>query len=210
VQIASKDAIRQKIQEFARQLLDLGRTIRPDLERLVSVIHAVPYQQFGTSNVVLRAHFELKLAAFLPDQIRSALEQEPAQASTGQVHTVPMIVDLFEVSCGPARYWAQALKLDNAGLTSEEITTELGTNRATANRAVRYGKALAAAGLSEPFVALTAPPTETGRWRLHPGKVRPDHSLSSLASPISSAWHLLCIDNGKNCRLPLNAFEAVS
>jgi hypothetical protein len=78
-----------------------------------------------------------------------------------------MKVDLFDVSRGPAKYWAQAVELQQAGRNCDQIATELNTNRATANRAVRYGKALLAAGLSDPFVELTAQPTKMVRWRVH-------------------------------------------
>jgi hypothetical protein len=178
LQLASKEAIREKVQELAARLLDLDRAVRPDLQRLVSIIHAVPYQQFGTSNVVLRAQFQLRLAALLPDQILSLLEQDAVEAINGQGLTVPMTVDLFAVTQGPARYWEEALNLANQGWNMQEIAAALGTNRATANRAVRYGRALIAAGLSDPFVALTGPPMKTGRWRVHP-RLQQHHSSGS-------------------------------
>lgn len=166
-QLPSKQQIKEKIKEQVSRLLEMDRAVRPDLKRLVSTIRVVPYQQFGTTNVVLRAHFELKLASLLPDRILSLLKQDQLTDADAQIQVVPMVVDLFDISRGPAKYWAQALKLHNAGNRSDEIAKELCTNRTTANRAVRYAKALGAAGLSDPFVKLDVQPSKAGRWRVH-------------------------------------------
>jgi hypothetical protein len=166
-QLPSKAMIKEEIEQMAKRLLELDRSVRADLQRLVTPIRAVPYQQFGSSNVVLRAHFKLRLAAFLPDQLAHLLEEEGASATPAPLHEVALTVDLFELTRGPARYWKRAFELHNAGLTLEEIAERLGTNRATANRSVRYAKALVAAGLTDPFVELKDSPTLVGRWRTH-------------------------------------------
>jgi hypothetical protein len=85
----------------------------------------------------------------------------------GEILTIPMAVDLFEIKRGPAFFWSKAIELKKSK-TLDEVADELGTNRATARRSVRYGKELLEAGLTDPLIELTAPPTQGGRWKLHP------------------------------------------
>jgi DNA invertase Pin-like site-specific DNA recombinase len=163
-QIPNQAEIKAKLKEMTTRLLDLGISVGPDLRRLIGRIRAVPYQQFGSTKVVLRAHFDLNLVALLPDQLLTLLRNEHVQDLACQVKTVPMVVDLFEPT-GPAKYWSKAMDLADAGHTSDQIASALLTNRATANRSVQYGRALRAAGLTDPYIELTEIPEKLGRWR---------------------------------------------
>lgn len=157
----------QKIESMAKQLLAMDRETGVVLQRLVDRIHAVPYQQFGGNKVVLRAKFELRLAAILPDQLLPALLGNHAEAGAGRLHVIPMTIDLFERSAGP-QYFAEALTLSKASTTLEDIGKQLGIGKRKAHIAVQYGRALEAAGLTDPFIELTAEPTAASRWRTHP------------------------------------------
>jgi hypothetical protein len=79
---------------------------------------------------------------------------------------VEMLVDLFEPSTGP-KYGLAALELKeqkHLGLTA--IGKTLGITKRRANLATQYGAKLRAAGLTDPFLELTAPPPSASRWRL--------------------------------------------
>ncbi len=56
--------------------------------------------------------------------------------------------------------------MSRAGLNLKLIGEELGICKPQAHRVVKYGKALEAAGLKDPYVELTSPPAAASRWRL--------------------------------------------
>jgi DNA invertase Pin-like site-specific DNA recombinase len=163
-QIPSRAAIMEKLAEMSAHLLDFDSSVAADLRQLIGKIEAVPYQQFGSTKVVLRAHFRLNLVALLPDQMFALLKNDQFEAMDGRLNVAPMVVDLFEPS-GPAKYWAKALELADARYSSEQIAVALGTNRTTANRSVRYGRELRSAGLCDPYIQLIEIPANLGRWR---------------------------------------------
>jgi DNA invertase Pin-like site-specific DNA recombinase len=163
----TREQIKEKIESMAKRLLAMDRETGVVLQRLVGRILAVPYQQFGGNKVVLRAKFDLRLAALLPEQILPALQDIHADVGTGLLHVIPMTIDLFELSAGP-QHFAEALKLSKASTTLEEIGKQLGITKRQAHIAVQYGRDLEAAGLTDPFIELTAEPTEASRWRTHP------------------------------------------
>jgi hypothetical protein len=160
----TKEEILAKIEVIRGQLLAMDHEAGVELKRLVSPIRAVPYRQSGGNKVVLRAAFELRLAALLPEQILAALRGTSTGALAGGLHLIPMTVELFERSSGP-EHFAQALELSRAGLTLEEIGRRLGIAKRQAHIAVQYGKDLEAAGLTDPYLELTAPPSAASRWR---------------------------------------------
>ena len=161
----TREQIIEKIALMAKQLLAMDRETGVVLKRLVSPIRAVPHRQFGGNKVVLRAKFELRLAALLPDQFLPALQGVHAEAGAGGFHVIPMTVDLFESSAGP-KHFAEALNLSKAGVTLEEIGKQRFAKR-QAHIAVQYGRDLEAAGLTDLFIELTEEPAEASRWRTH-------------------------------------------
>ena len=143
----------------------MDRTSRDEIKALVGEIRAVPYQQFDSNKVVLRARFELRLSALLPVRTRAAL----ANLCDGPIHEqfdhIPMLVDLFEPSTGP-KYGMETLRLkEEEGLGPTAIGRKLGITKRQANIATQYGEAMRAAGVSDPYVKLMAPPTAASRWR---------------------------------------------
>lgn len=165
-QMPSRQQIADKIKEKAVQFLSMDRDIIPDLRRLVPVIRAVPHQQFGTNQVVLRAVFELNMVALLPDQMRSLLEGSAYSLNSAKFMTVPITVDLFERSAGP-RYGLEALALKEKGLTLEVIGSRLGIAKRQAHIATTYGKAMVGAGMADPYLELKEPLAAASRWRTH-------------------------------------------
>lgn len=154
--------------DFVDRLHVLDRAAGAALGRLVDRIEAVPHQQFGCKLVVLRARFELNLGALLPNRVWLALNGLRDDGIDAEFEKIPIMVNLFEPSTGPT-YGLQALKLaeeESLGLTA--IGRRLGINKRRANLAVQYGRNLRSAGLTDPYIELTAPPAAASRWRTHP------------------------------------------
>jgi DNA invertase Pin-like site-specific DNA recombinase len=165
--LPTRQELEDHIASTAKSLLGMDREAGALLKPLVGMIRAVPCRQFGGNKVVLRAQFELRLAAFLPDQVLSALRGAGGEAVANRLETVPMAVDLFEPSAGP-KHFAEALRLSRDGLKLEEIGSRLGVAKRQAHIAVQYGRDMEAAGLTDPFIELKEPPAEASRWRPHP------------------------------------------
>src|SRR5207245_282418 len=105
---------------------------------LVGPIRAVPHRQFGSNRVVLRAKFELRLAALLPDRIFAYRKGAPDEQPAERLPVVALSVDLFEPSAGP-KHFARALALSQAGHTLVQIGQELRLAKRQAHIAVTYG-----------------------------------------------------------------------
>ena len=81
-----------------------------------------------------------------------------------------MLVDLFEPSTGP-KYGLAAVRLKEKAEEDEEelgltaIGRRLGINKRKANIALQYGRAMRAAGVTDPYRELTEPPAGASRWR---------------------------------------------
>jgi hypothetical protein len=160
------DAIKRKIEEHAERLLTMDREVGALLERLIpDRIRAVPYRQFGSNKIVLRAEFELRLANILPAQLLDALKGERLE-SAGWSKPIPMRIDLFEPSACP-KHGVRAAELRDTGMTYQEIGRELGISKRCAWLAVQYGFKMQAAGISDPFVRVESAPTNASRWRTH-------------------------------------------
>ncbi len=182
--LARLDAILESLQEKARRCAPptraqietrrdeivaaverMDRTSREELALLVGEIHAVPYQQFGSNKVVLRARFELRLAALLPARLRGVLANLVDGPVYKQFETIPMLVDLFDLSTGPT-HGREALRLkEEEGLGLTAIGRRLGITKRKADIAVQFGKSMRAASLTDPYIELTAPPAAASRWR---------------------------------------------
>lgn len=101
VAVPTRAQLEQGIEQLASQLKEMKGTVRAELKALVTKIEAVPYRQFGSNKIVLRARFELNLAGLLPPQLRAAiacLSNGPIDKRFGMI---PMLVDLFDPSTGP-------------------------------------------------------------------------------------------------------------
>lgn len=157
--------IEDRRNEIIAAMERMDRTLRDELKLLTGEIRAVPYRQFGGDKVVLRARFELRLAALLPIRLRAVLANHVDGPVYKQFETIPMLVDLFEPSTGP-KHGIEALRLreeERLGLTA--IGRRLGITKRQANIAVQYGGAMRAAGMTDPYIELTEAPTAASRWR---------------------------------------------
>ena len=92
----TRQQVAERIEQLVGQLRHMDRGGRDDLERLTGRIEAVPYQQYGGNKVVLRARFELHLAALLPFPTRAALAGLCDGPIDAHFESIPMLVDLFE------------------------------------------------------------------------------------------------------------------
>lgn len=156
--------IESRREEIIAAVERMDRQSRDEIKLLVGQIRAVPYQQFGSNKVVLRATFELRLAALLPARLRGVLKQLCDGSVYRQFECIPVQVDLFEPSAGPL-HGLRALALKEAGSTPTQIGRQLGITKRRADIAVEYGKAMRAAGVADPYRELTEAPQAASRWR---------------------------------------------
>lgn len=161
--LPTRKEIEERIAELTNVLGKADRTVRDDLQALVGTIHAVPHVQFGGKKVVLRARFELNLAALLPARTRATLAGAYGNPEDWGFERIGISVDLFEPSTGP-KYGPAAVALADQGLGLTAIGKQLGINKRRANIAVQYGRQMRAAGVTDPFLELTSRPVKASRW----------------------------------------------
>ena len=137
---------------------------------LAGPIRAVPYQQFGTDKVVLRAEFEVTLTSGLPAVIGESIRQDGIETVDGiTLVRRPVVVDLFEMSNVPL-HAVEAHELRETGMSLSKVGTALGISKRLADWASRMGAAMAARGLTDPFVRLTERPEKVSRWNRERGR----------------------------------------
>ena len=122
--------------------MTFGRDAGSLLARILDgPIRAVPYQQFGSGRVVLRAEFKLRLAKMLPDDLYQRLGGSSEQLPVELLEPVTLRVDLFKTS-GVVRYAIQAAEIADTGLIPRDIAKKLGCTVRTARcDALRSGDA---------------------------------------------------------------------
>lgn len=173
-QMSERRAVPER-DEIEQRIRKMGFCVNAEPERakvllpqiLDGPIRAVPYQPFGNRNVVLKAEFRLRLARLLPDELRLMLSAVANTFDTPLLNTKELTVELFQRS-KPQEFALQALaycRASNVAPTLEQIAARLGISKRAAHLALQLGKQLYAAGLSDPFVRLTARPTAPARWR---------------------------------------------
>jgi hypothetical protein len=137
---------------------------------LAGPIRAVPYQQFGTDKVVLRAEFEVTLTSGLPAVIGESIRQDGIEMVDGiTLVRRPLVVDLFEMSTVPL-HAVEAHELRETGMSLSKVGAALGISKRLADWASRMGAAMAARGLTDPFVRLTERPEKVSRWNRERGR----------------------------------------
>lgn len=157
--------IENRLSEVIAAVERMDHTSRDEIKLLVGTIRAVPCQQFGSNKVVLRARFELRLAALLPARLRGVLAGICDRPVYKQFACIPMLVDLFERSAGP-KHGLDALRLkEEEGLGLTAIGRRLGITKRQANIAVQYGETMRTANATDPYTELTEPPAAASRWR---------------------------------------------
>ena len=165
--LPSRTVILSAIQEQARKLLEL-EDAGGLLEQLVDgKIRAVPFQQFNSDKVVLRARFRLRLTNLMPLDVSTLLVDESRQAELDAM-SIDLEVDLFEPSKAPKYAMAAFEFYENSGPkrpTLQRIADHLGISKRAAHLALQMGKGLKEAGRTDPFIELTEKPVNASRWR---------------------------------------------
>ncbi len=173
------DELRSLLKETAGQLLSLGPDIASLLRRVLDgPIRAVPYQQFGSNKVVLRAEFKVRLLGLLPDDLYLLLKRMNISPPQSAAESRTVAVDLFEPSSVP-RHARHSWAMRSTGRRRKQIEVELGLTKRNACLALRLGKQMADAGITDPFLRLNEPPSAASRWR----KRAADPGADSAAEP---------------------------
>ena len=162
--LVTRDQLEAAIDEVAAKLLKMDRETGELLHRLVGRMEAVPFQQFQSDKVVLRARFTLRFADLLPAQLGRLMKGEVAPTESIELIEKTVLVDLFDPSSGP-RCGLQAFALKQQGLSLVKIGRQLGISKRSAHIATQYGKAMTEADISDPFIVLTERPAAASRWR---------------------------------------------
>ncbi len=156
--------LRSRVEELTGRLLELGKGVNVLLRRLIPEgITAMPYQRIDCGLVVLRAEFELSLAPLLPEQLALVMAGELTEVD-GPLARRRIVADLFEEPPFVA-HAAEAWKLKQEGRTLDQIGSQLGIAKRQAHLASQLGRAMAEAGLDEPYIRLTQTPEHASRWR---------------------------------------------
>lgn len=155
----------ERIEDVIRRIQPMDRESGSVLRQFVSSIRFVPYLQFGTNKVVLRARIECNLFLLFSYEVRGALQDICADEIENEFPSDTITVNLFEPSTGP-KYGLAALALAEQGLGLTAVGKRLGLTKRRADLAIQYGKKLRAAGLDDPFIELTEPPKDASRWKL--------------------------------------------
>ena len=79
------------------------------------------------------------------------------------------MVDLFETSTVP-RHAVEAHELRDTGMSLSKIGAALGISKRPADWTSRMGAAMAARGLTDPFIRLTERPEKVSRWNRERGR----------------------------------------
>jgi hypothetical protein len=161
----TRNQIEESLQRMAGALIAGKPESRTLLESLIDdKIRAVPYRQLGGKLVVLRAEFVLNLVGLLPSKFAAAVRGDLNGAYAPPPQKISVLVNLFEPSGAPANALA-AKQLHDRGLSLEKIGIELKISKRLSHLALTLGKAMSAAGTTDPYERLPEAPTEASRWR---------------------------------------------
>lgn len=131
-------------------------------------IRAIPFQQFDSPKVVLRAEFNLVLSRSLPAAVAASMGVEPDGTSPApSLVSRPVVVDLF-VPSALARHAVEAHELVETGLPLVKVGEALGISKRQAHLCSGLGARMAVAGVADPFVRLDERPAKVSRWRAAP------------------------------------------
>jgi hypothetical protein len=178
-EIPTREELSVRRDELVSQLREMGREAAVPLGKLYERIEAIPHRQFSGNKVVLRAKLELRLSALLPDRTALMLSNNLDVNVDSLIRRIPIQLDLFKPSTGP-EFGLAALKIkEETGLGLTAVGKRLGINKRRADLAIRYGRKLRDAGLTDPFIELTEAPESAARWRTHPKHLCKDGNNSS-------------------------------
>jgi hypothetical protein len=148
-----KRLARESIARQASDPLGFGRAMRS----LIPTIKVFPYRLCDGGAVVLRAHFTLSLASLMPVELGD---------EANRLITRSMVVDLFHEP-QRAKFREQVVAMRAAGIKEDIVAAKLGITKTAAQRAAALQRRMDQLGISDPYVALTAPPADSKRRRRH-------------------------------------------
>ncbi len=162
----SPDQIKEHLEALMASLLANDSRAGVILRQvLAGPIRAVPYQQFGSTKVVLRAEYTVTITRALPPEVAAVAEADPVAANLFPEGVQrQMLVDLF-VPSKLARHAVEAHELAETGMTLVKVGQSLGISKRMACACSQLGNAIDAAGLSEPYIRLDERPEKVARWR---------------------------------------------
>jgi hypothetical protein len=161
---------------FGRLLADTSEV--PALVRyLCPEIYIVPFRLIDGGHVVLRAVFDLHLAALVVDP-----RSDP---TLDRMLVRRVIVDLFDKPQREAiRTRVMAALQRDPRPTLKQIATELNVTETAVQHAVALQKQMTAAGIDDPYLRVTEPPADYNRQRMHR---HPDYVFRPLPNFVAIA-----------------------
>jgi DNA invertase Pin-like site-specific DNA recombinase len=144
--LPSIDEIKRAARARVEKLDFRDRALQRSLHTLMPRIEVLPYRVLGGRRIVLRARVTIALTALL-DSAFTGLPEFLART---------ILVDLFDPPQIVA-YLDRIVAGTEAGKTQHELALELGLTVTAVSNAKRLHRSMQAAGLTDPYVALTAP-----------------------------------------------------
>ncbi len=154
--LPSPDELRMLYHNAFRGLASDSFEFAQQLRRLVPRVVLFPVQLVDGGRLVLRAKFRLQLAALVPDAAtRAAVQQMLEEIVT---------IDLFQL---PQRekFRQQILTLRKDGDTEREAAHKLELTITAAQKAAALQRKMDELGLSDPYLSVTEPPTNSKHRR---------------------------------------------
>jgi DNA invertase Pin-like site-specific DNA recombinase len=165
--VPTRHALHEDLSQRRALIREMTRESRRHIEPLVESLRFVPYQQFGSDKVVLRAEVDLNLWHALPYVMRAKAQAVLADGVENFDLTslrVSCVIDLFQPSTVPG-FAMQVLELRKRNRV-KAVAAELNISEMSVKRCLQYARQLQAAGLTDPFVRLETEPDSASRWRI--------------------------------------------
>ncbi len=152
-----KEQYDEVFQDLAMDSYRFARKLRLLVPRLV----VFPYRLCDGGKLVLRAKFRLRLSALIQDSgTRNALSR---------VMEKVLVVDLFDPPQRD-RFREQVVRLRNAGEKERVIAKQLGITQPAVQNAAALQRLMDTLGITDPYVELTEPPSDSRKLRRHKHK----------------------------------------
>ena len=162
----TRDDLMAAFKSRASELLTLTRESSVFLRRLLKgPIRAIPFLQFGSKKVVMRAAFTLDLVQLLPNELADRLTSDNVSTVPEEIREVDIVVDLFQrpqfVLLSQQAYESR----HDLKMKVRQVAESLDICLPVAKRAIAFAKRLKAAGLVDPYIPVTEAPMSISRWR---------------------------------------------
>lgn len=154
----SASEVREKVSTALLAVMSHDQVAMRLLHALISKITVFPYRSIDGGHPVLRARFNLNLAAIDPRLENLTVPGHPWH--------VKLELDLFD----PPKRRAivrQVQQLQAAGLHRPQIARELGVTLPVVQQAINLRKQLDQLGIDDPYQPLTEPPEDYSKLRRH-------------------------------------------